>query len=134
MFPDINKQKGFSIVSAIFLVVVMALLAVGMTKIFSTSQQSISQEITSLRTYLAAQSGLQTGMYQAIYAPPANGDLHNQIFTGVGLSNTTVQVTFLRSVIDTKTYYQINSRADYTPAGSPEFSRRVLELRFTLNP
>jgi len=134
MFHNLNKQNGFSIVSAIFLVVIMALLAVGMTKIFSTSQQSISQELTSLRTYLAAQSGLQTGMYQAVYAPPANGDIHNQLFAGIGLSNTTVQLTFLRNVIDTRTYYQIQSQADYVPAGSPEFSRRNLELRFTLNP
>lgn len=130
MLHNQYKQKGFSIVSAIFLVVVLALLATGITKIFSTSQQGISQEITSLRTYLAARSGLQTGMYQSIYAPPANGDIHNQLFTAAGLTNTTIQVTYLRNVIDTNTYYQITSRADYIPAGSPEFSRRTLELRF----
>lgn len=131
MYPNQYSQKGFSIVSAIFLIVVMALLAVGMTKIFSTSQQGISQEITSLQTYLAAQSGLQTGMYQAVYAPPANGVTHNQLYVGNGLTNTTVQVTFLRNVIDTNTYYQIISRADYlTIATSPEFSSRSLELRF----
>lgn len=130
MSPDFYKQKGFSIVSAIFLIVIMALLAVGMTKIFSTSQQSISQEITSLQTYLAAQSGLQTGMYQAVYAPPADGAIQNELFAGIGLSNTTVQVTFFRNDIDTKIYYRISSRADYIPAGSPEYSQRTLELRF----
>lgn len=133
MFPNL-KQQGFSIVTAIFLIVVMALLAVGMVKLFSTGQQSIGQEITSLRAYLAAQSGLQTGMYQVVYAPSASGTTHNQSFTATGLTNTSIQVSYSRNDIDGRTFYLLNAVADYAALGNPEYSRRNLQLKFSLNP
>lgn len=129
-----NKQQGFSIVTAIFLIVVLSLLATGMIKILSTSQQSISQEITSIKAYLAARSGLQIAMYQAASTtPPANGDIHNLSYTNGGLANTTVQVTYVRKDVEGNPYYQINSRADYADATSPEYARRELTLRFQPN-
>lgn len=129
-----NQQQGFSIVSAIFLIVVIALLATGMIKIFSTGQQSISQEITSIKAYMAARSGLQTAMYQAIYAPPANNTVHNLTYTGIGLTNTAVRVTFIRNDVDSNPYYQINALADYSLLGNPEYAQRELMLRFQRNP
>ncbi|MGD8484504.1 MAG: hypothetical protein PVJ63_03835 [Thioalkalispiraceae bacterium] len=130
MCPDHKAQQGFSIITAIFLVVVMALLAVGMVKILATGQQGISQEITSLRSYLAAQSGLQVGMYQAVYAAPANGAVHNPSFAATGLTNTTVTTSYQSDSIDGATYFLINTRADYAGLNNPEYSRREMELRF----
>lgn len=128
-----KKQQGFSIVSAVFLIVVLALLATGMIKILSISQQSISQENTSIKAYMAARSGLQIAMYQAIYAAPANGVIHNLTYTNGGLAITTAQITFVRSVVDTNVYYQINALADYAALGNPEHAQRELKLRFQPN-
>ena len=130
-----NKQQGFSIVTALFLIVVLSLLATGMIKILSTSQQSISQEISSIKAYLAARSGLQIAMYQAASTtPPANGDIHNLSYTtNGGLANTTAQVTYVRKDVESDRYYQINSRADYADNTSPEYARRELTLRFRPN-
>lgn len=129
-----NKQQGFSIVSAIFLIVVLALLSTGMVKILSISQQSISQEITSIKAYMAARSGLQIAMYQAASTtPPANNVIHNLSFTNGGLANTTARITYIRKDVEGNPYYQINSRADYANTTSPEYARRELTLRFQPN-
>ena len=73
MCPERRRRPtGFALPALIFLIVIVGLIAVGMVQLLGTSQQSVSQEITSLRAYLAAQSGLQWGMYETVY-PPAAG-------------------------------------------------------------
>lgn len=129
MFLNHKNQRGISLVSAIFILVVLSLLGIGMVRLLTTSQQSVSQEITSLEAYLAAQSGLQWGMYQAIYANPAHNDKHTINFT---TTNITSDITFLLFLNQTDKYYKITSDGAYSKSNSqvPEYSMRKLELRF----
>lgn len=124
----IKQQHGISIVAAIFLITALALLATAAVQLVSTGQQSISQEITSVKAYFAGQTGLQWGMYQAVYATPSS--THTITLSNSGLSNTTTDVTFTPSTIDGNTYYQISSTGKYSNAASPEFSLRELQMRF----
>lgn len=112
---------------AIFIIVILALLGTSMVRLITTGAQSISQEITSLKAYLAAQSGLQWGMYQAVYSG-ATGT-HTVDFTNAGLANTQSAVTLQSAAIAGKTVYQIESDGEYGNAGDREYSRRQLELR-----
>lgn len=129
MSLNLKKQKGLSLVSAIFILVVLALLGVGMVRLLTSSQQGISQEITSLEAFMAAQSGLQWGMYQAIYANPANNDSHTVNFPQ---ANITADITFSLFLNQTKRYYKINSNGAYSKSFPqvPEYSMRKLQLRF----
>jgi len=129
MSHNFKHKQGISLVSAIFILVVLSLLGTGMVRLLTSSQQAISQEITSLEAYLAAQSGLQWGMYQAIYANPANSDSHTINFT---TNNITSDVTFSLFINQTKKYYRINSNGAYSKSSplSPEYSMRKLQLRF----
>lgn len=129
MSHNIKNQQGISLVSAIFILVILALLGVGMVRLLTSSQQAVSQEITSLEAYLAAQSGLQWAMYQAVYASPANGDNHTLNFT---TNNITSDVTFALFVNQGKNYYRINSNGAYSKSSpqNPEYSMRKLQLRF----
>lgn len=127
MYPN-NKQGGFAIVSAIFLIVVLAFLGVSMSRIFSSGQQAINQDIASLQAYFAGQSALQWGMYQAVANTP-NGD-HSLTFSTTGLNNTKSRVIFTKSTILSKNYYKITSQGSYGSTGNPEFSQRNLEVRF----
>ncbi len=80
----------------------------------STSQQSVSQEITSLRAYLAAQSGLQWGMYETVY-PPGGGltAAPQQIdFTAAGLAGATTTVDIGAAGAGGATY-DISADGDY---------------------
>lgn len=61
-----TAQRGFSIVSAIFLLVVLAALGAFMVT-FSTVQHTTSaQDIQGARAYQAARTGIEWGAYQAL--------------------------------------------------------------------
>jgi MSHA biogenesis protein MshP len=75
--PDIGMQsvrvatqRGFSIVSGIFLLVIMASLGTFML-MFSTVQQTTSaQDLQGSRAYQAARTGIEWGLYQVLRNPP----------------------------------------------------------------
>lgn len=113
---------------AIFIIVILALLGTSMVRLIATGSQSISQEITSLKAYLAAQSGLQWGMYQAVHAGGASGT-HTVDFGNAGLVNTRSAVTLQSAVIAGRTVYLIESDGEYGNPGDREYSLRQLELR-----
>lgn len=127
MYPKV-KQKGFAIVSAIFLIVILAFLGVSISRVFTSGQQAINQDITSLQAYYAGQSALQWAMYQAAVNSPTGS--HTISFSKSGLNNTKALVQLTRTTSLSKNYYKITARADYAATGNPEFSRRNLELRF----
>lgn len=134
MYPN-KKQKGFAIVSAIFLIVVLAFLGVSMSRILTTGQQAINQDISSLQAYYAGRSAIQWGMYQSILADAGtitltNKDKYTLTFSNAGLNNTTSEIIFNINTVLGKNYYNISSIADYGTAGNPEFSRRNVEIRF----
>jgi len=126
--PNAHRQRGVSIVAALFLITALALLATAAVQIVTTGQQSISQEITSVKAYFAGQTGLQWGMYQAVYTNP--GSTHTLTLSNGGLSSTTVDVDFSSSTIDSNTFYLIDANGKYSTTSSPEYSSRQLRLRF----
>ncbi|HEB85956.1 MAG TPA: hypothetical protein ENI68_02930 [Gammaproteobacteria bacterium] len=123
----IRAQGGFAIAAAIFLIVVLALLAAGMVQISSTSHTSLSEEYTSARAYLAARSGLQWGMYQAIYGGSGNTSM---TFSGGALAGTQASVSSRSTNVDGNTFYTIDATGTYGSSSDPEYSRRRLRLRF----
>jgi len=122
------RQQGFSIVTAVFIIVILALLALGMMQLITTNQQSISQEATSVKAYFAGQSGLQWGMYQAVYGG-ATGS-YTVTLSNSGLANTTIDLTLSSNTILTNTYYTVNAQGIYGTTSIPEYALRELELRF----
>ena len=123
----LRAQGGFATAAAIFLIVVLALLATGMVQIFSTSHTTLSQEYTSARAYLAARSGLQWGMYQAIYGGSGNATI---TFSGGTLAGTQASVSTSSATIDGDTFYIIDASGSYGSSSDAEYSRRRLRLRF----
>ena len=127
---NINKQKGVSIVTAIFLIIVLALMGTGMVNLLSTSQQSISQEITSAKAYMAGRSCLQWGMYQAVYTG-STGTYSNTFNNNTsGLFNTDCTTVLGSITADGLTFYNINATARYSNNTNPEFSQREMRLQF----
>lgn len=127
---NIKKQAGVSIVTAIFLVVVLSLMGVGMVSLLSTSQQSISQEITSAKAYMAGRSCLQWGMYQSVYSA-ATGS-HDITFNNnnSGLFNSQCTTSIDTITADGLTFYNINVTAKFGSLTDPEYSKRTMLLQF----
>lgn len=60
-----EKTRGFAIVSAIFLLVVIAALGTFIVTISSTAQRTSELDIRGDRAYQAARTGVEWGLYQA---------------------------------------------------------------------
>lgn len=62
-------QRGFSLISAIFLLVVIAALGTFAVTLLTTQQQSAALDIMGSRAYQAARTGIEWGAYQVISNP-----------------------------------------------------------------
>ena len=61
---SLKRQRGVSVLMAVFLLLLMATLAAGMVSIVSTSNVNMAADIGGARAYQAARAGAEWGMYQ----------------------------------------------------------------------
>lgn len=61
-----GRQRGFTIVSAIFLLVVLASLGAFIVNISATQSVTSAQDVQGSRAYHAARAGLDWGLYQVL--------------------------------------------------------------------
>ena len=66
-------SAGFSLVTAIFLLVVVAALGVFAVTLSTTQQQSAALDVLGTRAYQAARAGIDWGAYQVIQSGAAGG-------------------------------------------------------------
>ena len=66
-----QSSKGFSLVSAIFLLVVIAALSTFAVTLSTTQQQSAALDVMGARAYQAARAGIEWGAYQVLPASAA---------------------------------------------------------------
>lgn len=59
-------QRGFAVITAIFLLLLMAALAAMMVTLSSAGNVTSAQDVQGGRAYQAARSGLEWGIYQAL--------------------------------------------------------------------
>lgn len=137
MFPRYKRQKGVSIVAAIFLIVILALMGAGMVSLLATSQQSINHEITSAKSYMAGRTCLQWSMYQMIYSPGThNGTINNfNVNTSSNLYNSTciVDINLIPDADNNNpplNFYNINVTASYGDITSPDYSKRKMRVQY----
>lgn len=64
ILPRIRRTAGFSIVTAIFILLIFALMAVALVSLFTTSQQQSALDVQGARAYQAARAGIEWGLYQ----------------------------------------------------------------------
>jgi MSHA biogenesis protein MshP len=99
-------QRGFSIVSAIFLLVVMASLGAFMVTFSTVQHTTAAQDIQGVRAYHAAHAGIEWGLYQVLQAGPACPSSPTTLpALGGTLSDFSVSVAC--------------SKSDYVEAGTP---------------
>jgi MSHA biogenesis protein MshP len=62
--PPPTRQAGVGLVTAIFLLVVLAGLGVAMVGLFTSQQASADLDLQGARAYQAARAGIEWGVYQ----------------------------------------------------------------------
>ena len=80
-FKPINKQRGNTLVIAVFVIVVLGGLVAALASLLRTSSESVVIEVLGARSYLAAQSGLEQAMME-VYP------LNNSADTNCGVDGT----------------------------------------------
>lgn len=133
-------QRGFSLVTAIFLLVVLSGLGAVMMTFFAAQQQSSALDVMGARAYQASRAGIEWGAYQIIQSGVAGGAFASACQPGpvsspVALTNTlsgfnvNVQCSAASHVEGASTLwvYSINSvAATGGAAGQPDYVERQL--------
>ncbi len=108
----IAAQRGFAIISAIFILVVLAAIGAFAVQVSSMQHIGSAQDVLSVRAYQAARSGLEWALYRV---QPANGGNcpvpTNMALAGDTFAGLTVTVT----CTGTATAYRITATACNQP-------------------
>jgi len=64
-----QRQRGFLVIAAVFLLVVLAGLVAYLTTVSTTSQAASAADFNSARAYQAARAGIDWGAYQVLRVP-----------------------------------------------------------------
>lgn len=119
------RQAGLGLVGAIFVIVVVSLLSVAMSRMLETDQTNQSYEMLSLKAFLAAESGAQLGVNRVL--PPAGGGVCAPMtfnFDDFSLKSCRADVSCVTLVVGTDTYYTLTS-SGICQAGSFTTQRSV---------
>ena len=141
--PDFHKgitkqeQRGFSLISAIFLLVVIAALGVFAVTLSTTQQQSSALDVMGTRAYQAARAGIEWGTYQALRnAGACAAILPAGTFPGT-LSGFRVTVTCTPTAFTDGGgffMYQLVSTAEQGVAGTADYVQRRITATITNQP
>ncbi|MEW5888823.1 MAG: hypothetical protein AB1768_07175 [Pseudomonadota bacterium] len=134
-------QRGFSIVSAIFLVVILAALGAFMVSLSTTQHTASNLDVQGARAYQAAQAGIEWAAWQAVknsaaYACATGGASADTIAFPGDLAGFTTTVTCSSNAYDeagnTVRVYAIISTAQSGTPGTSGYVERQLTATVAL--
>jgi len=108
MYPD--KQRGIGLIAAVFLIVVVASLAVGVASLVRSGSASYAQDVLAYKAFLAAESGAQLALNR-LYAPVGAGSCANRVIAldSVGLKACIATTTCAAMTVNGAQHYDIDS-------------------------
>jgi len=130
-----KPDSGFAIVTAIFLLVVLAALGAFMVTLSGVHQTTPTQALDATRVYYGAKAGLDWGIQQAIAASSCAPSTPLTL-TGNGLNGVTATVSCTTGGL-THTggnVYLITSTAERSTFGNIDYARRRMQATVTTVP
>lgn len=105
-----NNEKGFSLPLAIFILVIVSLLALAIFRMTALNQQAVAQEVLTARALFAAESGAQVQMMRIFpISGPANCAAHSIAVTTAGLNACSFNSTCSVLIVNSQSYYNVES-------------------------
>lgn len=134
-----KTQKGFSLVTAIFLLVVLASMGAMMMTFFTSQQQSSALDVLGSRAYQASRTGIEWGAYQVLQNSGVGFAIAcrtGPVSSPVALTNTlagfSVNVLCISTAASeagaTVTVYQITSTATQGAVATPDYVERQMSV------
>lgn len=130
-----TRQSGFALVSAIFILVILAGLGAAMVTFSGAQQSAIAMDIQSARAYQAARAGVEWGAYQAARVPgfTCAGTPFSLSFSGTDLAAFSTQVSCASSTHNeagnTITMFQFTANATHGTVNTPDYVAREVGAR-----
>ena len=125
-------ERGFSLVSAIFLLVVLAGLGVYAVRINTMQQQTVTASLRGAQAFHAARAGIAWGAYRSFDADACVSGTLN--LTEGAASGFTVSVTCTQSSHTEGTtaviVFVFEARAQSGAYGGPDYVSRRLQAKF----
>lgn len=114
-----GKSRGFSIVTAIFLLVVLAALGAAIVIVSTTQQIGSAMDVQGSRIYQAARAGIEWGAYKRLRSSACAASTSFTFATAPTLAGITVTVTCTSNTDGSggPTVYEIQSTACNQPSG-----------------
>jgi MSHA biogenesis protein MshP len=133
-----TTNRGFALVTAVFLMVILAALGAFMVTLSGTHQAAPRLSLTGTRVYFGAKTGLDWGIHRAIAVGGVTGCAASTglTLTGNGLDGVTATVTCTTGGL-THTggnVYYIRSTAQSGTFGAIDYAQRVMEATVTTVP
>lgn len=138
--PHLNALRGFGLVSALFIVVVLALIGSAMVSIGAGTRTAYSLNLQGTKAYYAAKSGLEWGTYKVAPSaasggtPPYNCPASPTLLTftqggiaGFRATVTCSQVAFIEGGGNYK-MFQISALGEYGIQGNVDYVSRRLSV------
>ncbi len=138
-------QRGFSLVTAIFLLVVLAALGAAMVTFSTAQSQGLAMDVLGARAYQAAQAGIEWAAYNIASSPGAAGATTFTPGTGTALggdlSDFKVTVAYTAAsapanaaegadvIGGTVWSYNISSTATFGTSGTANYVERVITAK-----
>lgn len=132
-----NRQDGFALMAALFLLVVLGALGTYMVTISLVQQQSVSYTFLGARAYQAARSGIEWGIYQALSdrncsSFPKNIDFADGSLVGFQTTITCSLTTHLEKSTGFNIYnLSAVSETDTASFGSQDYVAREITVTIT---
>lgn len=133
-----RRCQGFSLVMAIFLLVVVASLGAYMVTIGSTQRQTSTLSVLGARAFAAAESGMEWGVAQVIstdacFASPSNFTLNGGMASGYGISATCSATNHTEGASAFKVF-RVTVTAARGTVGSADYVERTIRASVTTAP
>lgn len=125
-----NIQRGFSLVTAIFLLVVIAALGAFAVTLSTTQHQAIALDVLGARAYQAARTGIEWGAHQVLQASSCQPATTLSGLPGTLASfNVSVQCQVAHSEpAAAVTVYQLTSTATQGAVATPTYIERQMKV------
>lgn len=122
----LNRSAGAALMSAIFLIVVLAALGVSIASLSNVEHDTATKSMNSARVYYGAKTGLEWAVQRAIAASSCAGATFSP--AGNGFEGVSVTITCAQSTHGAANFtYYITSIATAGTVGSLNYAERRME-------
>lgn len=130
-----RAQRGVSLVAALFLIVVLAMLGLFAVRVGASGEQDVTAQLLGSRALAAARSGIEYGAYRAMVANTCIVPFNvNVPLTQGALAGFTANVTCVRSNHSGYFTYEVTATARRGVYGTADYVARSLTRTLSNGP